>query len=441
MSVRAAQARKEGRFPKTDFLKEYGVSAKALQPLVDSGIISDREWHHTSKFGNKTTFYGWEEEEYADIYRDNKKEIDKIVKGKNEDGTSFIEELPKNPYTLMEHQPLPDGYWEYRNSLNGLTDEEIDSAIAKKYPEVYARMENNRLYYENETEISKVERRNKKAIAERLNNLFENALPTNEGVRFSLGKNNESLTKGKASETGQPISKKRNASPSNYDANVSKNFERAKRLDKIISNIEEVGQMGNHEFLHEIANAIKLEELKSTETSRYKKFAGGLSLRISDHYAKASNYNEKKGYIDNYGIVIKMKLGEFKPDKNVKYKEYVYFADLLTKEKQLGILEGLKTFLETKNFDAMPKPDRVHISPSKKNYSKKKRTTTRFRLTEETSNILDTMEQRNAEAYNSVTRVELPEAVTPMEIARDKKMVVMFRHAKTIILLDDKYSH
>ena len=200
MSVRAAQARKEGRFPKTDFLKEYGVSAKALQPLVDSGIISDREWHHTSKFGNKTTFYGWEEEEYADIYRDNKKEIDKIVKGKNEDGTSFIEELPKNPYTLMEHQPLPDGYWEYRNSLNGLTDEEIDSAIAKKYPEVYARMENNRLYYENETEISKVERRNKKAIAERLNNLFENALPTNEGVRFSLGKNNESLTKGKASE-------------------------------------------------------------------------------------------------------------------------------------------------------------------------------------------------------------------------------------------------
>ena len=64
-----------------------------------------------------------------------------------------------------------------------------------------------------------------------------------------------------------------------------------------------------------------------------------------------------------------------------------------------------------------------------------------FSLSEEASNILDTIEQRNSEAYNSATRVELPEAVTPMEIARNKKMVVMFRHAKTIILLDDKYSH
>ena len=56
-----------------------------------------------------------------------------------------------------------------------------------------------------------------------------------------------------------------------------------------------------------------------------------------------------------------------------------------------------------------------------------KPTETRFRLSEEASNILDTMGQRNEEAYNSVTRVELPEAVTPMEIARNKKMGVRFR--------------
>ena len=41
------------------------------------------------------------------------------------------------------------------------------------------------------------------------------------------------------------------------------------------------------------------------------------------------------------------------------------------------------------------------------------------------------MEQRNEEAYNSVTRVELPEAVTPMEIARNKKMEqTLFRFDK-----------
>ena len=80
MSKRAAAARAEGRFPKTDFKKEYGVTDKALDLLVYCDIISGSEWHHTSMYGNKTTFYGWYEDEYADIYTANKKEVDAIAR-------------------------------------------------------------------------------------------------------------------------------------------------------------------------------------------------------------------------------------------------------------------------------------------------------------------------------------------------------------------------
>lgn len=80
MSKRAQSARGEGRFPKTDFMKEYNISANTLKTLVDVGIINDNEWHHTSKFGNETTFYGWDNPLYAEFYEANKKEVDKKVK-------------------------------------------------------------------------------------------------------------------------------------------------------------------------------------------------------------------------------------------------------------------------------------------------------------------------------------------------------------------------
>ena len=79
MSKRAASARTEGRYPKTDFKKEYGISQTTLDALVNFDIIDNSEWHHTSKYGNKTTFYGWYEDSYADIYAAYKKEVDALA--------------------------------------------------------------------------------------------------------------------------------------------------------------------------------------------------------------------------------------------------------------------------------------------------------------------------------------------------------------------------
>lgn len=83
MSRRAANAREEGRYPKTDFKKIYGLTDKTLSVLVDLGIISDTEWHHTSKFGNKTTFYAWEYKSFQLYYEANKPIVVERIK-KNE---------------------------------------------------------------------------------------------------------------------------------------------------------------------------------------------------------------------------------------------------------------------------------------------------------------------------------------------------------------------
>lgn len=92
MSKRAAEAKEEGRFPKTQFVKEYGVPAAHLDALVAAGIISNDEWHHTSKFGNKTPFYGWVEDSFLQAYNDNKAAIEEIIEQYNgTDPLSFTE--------------------------------------------------------------------------------------------------------------------------------------------------------------------------------------------------------------------------------------------------------------------------------------------------------------------------------------------------------------
>lgn len=80
MSKRALKARNEGSFPKTDFKKEYSITASHFDYLLKAGIIYVSEWHHTSRFGNKTDFYRWDEDEYIGIYKQLKKSISSVIK-------------------------------------------------------------------------------------------------------------------------------------------------------------------------------------------------------------------------------------------------------------------------------------------------------------------------------------------------------------------------
>lgn len=68
MSKRAQQARNKGIFPKTDFKKEYGLSERLFKVLEKRGIVYVSEWHHTSKYGNRTDFYTWRDDSDLEIW-------------------------------------------------------------------------------------------------------------------------------------------------------------------------------------------------------------------------------------------------------------------------------------------------------------------------------------------------------------------------------------
>lgn len=87
MSKRAVNARNEGKLPKTDFKKEYGISEKLFKLLKEIGVIGVQEWHHTSMYGNRTDFYGWSDEEDLSIWNERLKEIKSLAKN--------IKSLPK----------------------------------------------------------------------------------------------------------------------------------------------------------------------------------------------------------------------------------------------------------------------------------------------------------------------------------------------------------
>jgi len=56
-SVRSYNAKKDGKYPKTLFKKEYSITEKKFKELEERNAIGISEWHHTSKFGNKTDFW------------------------------------------------------------------------------------------------------------------------------------------------------------------------------------------------------------------------------------------------------------------------------------------------------------------------------------------------------------------------------------------------
>lgn len=120
MSKRAVEAKEEGRYPKTEFRREYHITAKSLDMLTSLGFIDNSEWHHTSMYGNKTPFYGWAEDELADDYLKHKKEIDTLCKGIDpKTKQSLIEKVEKPQY---EHEYEMPQYGEAETAANPIRE-------------------------------------------------------------------------------------------------------------------------------------------------------------------------------------------------------------------------------------------------------------------------------------------------------------------------------
>ncbi len=163
MSKRAEQAREEGRYPKTDFKKVYNISDKTLKALVSAGIIDDNEWHHTSKYGNKTTFYGWSEEKFATIYRLFKKEIDAIVK----------ENQPQpNPYKYTEWNEFSEEFQALPYNVKKDKGSKELQDFLKTHPEDKAKYEENERYNQWQAQApSPIE--TTMIVSEKLNKFFD----------------------------------------------------------------------------------------------------------------------------------------------------------------------------------------------------------------------------------------------------------------------------
>ena len=75
MSKNAAEAYANGSLPRTKFCKEYKVPKWMWHELLEMHAVTVDGWHHTSKFGNKTYFYSWMDDEVKDIWASRRMEL------------------------------------------------------------------------------------------------------------------------------------------------------------------------------------------------------------------------------------------------------------------------------------------------------------------------------------------------------------------------------
>lgn len=180
-------------------------------------------------------------------------------------------------------------------------------------------------------------------------------------------KNNESTTKGSASELGQPT--ENGAALANFGAMIGNNSERAKRLSDLSLEISRAGAFGSHQLLHGLNVALDLDVTPkeggrmSTDHSRYYDLGNGVRLRIADHQGDANTFARFGHPGNNYGIVIKLSRSRFKDKDGVDYLEYVYYGDrIVGAGRQKEIVDGLRTFVESGDLSKLPRADKVNSS-------------------------------------------------------------------------------
>lgn len=138
MSKRAFNAREDGAYPKTDFKKNYNISQPLLDILVNAGVVSDDEWHHTSMYGNKTTFYRWNDFAYK-AFSENRDAVESVYKDNtlgNEEKASLIKDIIDKAITPIKEQfdALSSEYDAVRQTINTLNKEskaELDAYKAE----------------------------------------------------------------------------------------------------------------------------------------------------------------------------------------------------------------------------------------------------------------------------------------------------------------------
>lgn len=146
MSKRAYYAKEEGRYPKTEFRKVYNVTPKSLDLLVESGMIDDSEWHHTSSYGNRTTFYGWEDELYPIVYLSHKKEIDNLSREFSKPEPPFVMYGPSISSYINRHISDYASLTPEEEQAKNKEHESVSNSGMERYQRIEAHKEIDRKY-------------------------------------------------------------------------------------------------------------------------------------------------------------------------------------------------------------------------------------------------------------------------------------------------------
>ena len=123
MSKRAQLARNNGIFPKTDFKKEFGISERLFKVLEEKKIVYVSEWHHTSKFGNRTNFYSWRDDSDLEIWLNKGSEI-----------KSLVRKIKKEP-KLMDYPATREGMDRY--TIDCETIHQYNKAISEQIENIF----------------------------------------------------------------------------------------------------------------------------------------------------------------------------------------------------------------------------------------------------------------------------------------------------------------
>ena len=119
------------------------------------------------------------------------------------------------------------------------------------------------------------------------------------------------------------------------------------KLDKYLQEIKTSASLIKaDEFLKTIQSIMHVDE-ENSKTVRHFIGEEESNLRISNHSANAVHAQFRP---NETSVVIKLSSTKFKADKKSYLAEYVYESKNLSKEKQLGIINGLKDWINTGDF-------------------------------------------------------------------------------------------
>lgn len=310
LSKRAAEAKEEGRYPKTEFKKEYHITEKSLGALTRLGFIDNSEWHHTSMYGNKTPFYDWVEDEFAEDYLKHKKEIDALCKGIDpKTKQPLLEKAEKLPYKYEYELPKHTEAEEAINPIKKWRNEQLDEydkAIGfKGYANSTEEQKSAREIF-----MQSLRKQMEKKIAEKLAKDFPEYLAAKTALD-AYNNYEENLRK----VIGERVKEYLDLDKYSQRWREGRDIETPTDVEELIQHATQTARRLNLDNVEVVADGSIFEDKKATAKGFYNKRTGKITIIASNHsdiadiektvlHEGVAHYGLRKLFGDNFNAFL-----------------------------------------------------------------------------------------------------------------------------------------